>query len=174
MSLLSNTATGPLGWIKEGTLDISLSITLPSKELSAKYKEIAISQEMEKLYDGDVDTTTTGSLNDQHQDSDAVMEMRFDVMFNHLRVSAPLYTPELSYLNNAVVHPILAYMNSHSKHIPLSFDVRLMLAALDGARTPTEAGLWTALSASVALEFGRVVQDTHILPPSFIRLQPSS
>lgn len=187
MSLLSKTATGPLNWIKEGTLDISLSITLPSKESSAKYRELVTTRQMttqempttqemgnlsndandEAEVGGSVkvedtkEITTNTTTTTTNTDSGMGMEMRFDVMFNHLRVSAPLYTPELSYLNNAVVHPILAYMNSHSKHIPLSFDVRLDLANLDGARTPSEAGMWLGLSSSVALEFAQLVHDTQ-------------
>ena len=159
-------------------MDISLSITLPSVERSAKREAPVPNSDVERHGRGgasehEIETLVeTGEVIEggdaaqpQQQQLQAdgadVMELRFDVMFNHLRVVAPLYTPELSYLNNAVVHPILAYMNSHCKHIPLSFDVRLSTAMLDGSWTPSEAGLWDGISASVAMEFGRVVHDTQ-------------
>lgn len=172
MSLLSKTATGPLGWIKEGTLDISLSITLPAYDASPKhvhYVENKATKNRGSGADHEIETLVetgelieTGEVDEGkiREDEDA-MEFRFDVMFNHLRVVAPLYTPALSYLNNAVVHPILAYMNSHSKHIPLSFDVRVGMSVLDGSWTPSDAGLWDGMSASVAMEFGRIVHDTQ-------------
>lgn len=165
MSLLSKTATGPLGWIKEGTLDISLSITLPTAESTSKAIEVDLeSHQITKHEEIDIVETEeaeVGSSDPEGVDNGTTLEMRFDVMFHHLHTSAPLYTPELSYLNNAVVHPILAYINSHNKHIPLSFEVRLTVAGLDGARSPAEAGLWDALSSSVALAFSKIVSDSQ-------------
>lgn len=164
MRLLSKTATGPLGWIKEGTLDISLNITLPTWESSTKHKEV----EPEPLPSSEVELIETEEIipeieggGGEDMDSDTTLEMRFDVMFNHLRASAPLYTPELSYINNAVVHPILAYINSHNKHIPLTFYVQLAVPGLEGARSPAEAGMWDAMSGSVAVAFGKIVHDTQ-------------
>jgi distribution and morphology protein 31 len=159
MSLLSKTATGPLGWIKEGTLDISLSITLPNFESTTKHKEMEPEAHQSTKHE-EIDMAEETEDSELTDDS-TILEMRFDVMFHHLRASAPLYTPELGYLNNAVVHPILAYMNSHNKHIPLLFEVRLAVAGLDGARSPAEAGLWDALSSSVAEAFGKIVHDSQ-------------
>jgi distribution and morphology protein 31 len=169
MSLLSKTATGPLGWIKEGTLDISLNVTLPKIENTTKHKEMEPEPHHpinKPTKHEEMDMVETEELLDTTADSErtndgATLELRFDVMFNHLRASAPLYTPELSYLNNAVVHPILAYINSHNKHIPLSFEFQLDVTGLAGARSPGEAGMWDALSASVAEAFGRIVHDTQ-------------
>ena len=173
MSLLSKTATGPLGWIKEGTLDISLSITLPNVESTTKPKEAEAESHQQatntpptkheqiEITEAEEVLETINSERAHNHNNGTTLEMRFDVMFNHLHASAPLYTPELSYLNNAVVHPILAYMNTHNKHIPLSFEVRLDVVGLDGARSPAEAGLWDALSGSVAEAFGRIVHDSQ-------------
>lgn len=166
MSLLSKTATGPLGWIKEGTLDISLSITLPTLESTSKHRGVDLESQQPTTNHNEIDTVEAIEENEPSGDLErandtTTLEMRFDVMFNHLFASAPLYTPELSYLNNAMVHPILAYINTHNKHIPLSFKVQLPIANLDGARSPAEAGLWDALSNSVALAFGKIVQDSQ-------------
>jgi hypothetical protein len=40
--------------------------------------------------------------------------------FNNLRASVPLQAEELSYANNALVRPIVAYMNANRTVIPLS------------------------------------------------------
>ena len=49
--------------------------------------------------------------------------MHWAIRLNHTKFDPPLYTPELSYFNNALAQPISRYMNAHSKHIGLSFEM---------------------------------------------------
>jgi len=68
---------------------------------------------------------------------------------NHIKIDPPLYSPDISWLNNALIHPISRYMNLHSKHIKLKCKVILPQENFDGALTPGEAGIWDALSYGV-------------------------
>jgi distribution and morphology protein 31 len=53
--------------------------------------------------------------------------MHCSVTLNDLRASVPMSTPYISYMNNALVRPIVAYMNAHRTRIPLSFEAKMDL-----------------------------------------------
>lgn len=158
---INKSATGPLGWIKEGTLDISAIIAHPPKYIEG------ISDSPKWNYGSYGLHGTAGSYGSDvtHMDdmdaetNDDTLAFRVDCMFNHLLVVAPLYTPHLSYLSNALIHPILSYMNAHNKHIPLTFDMRIPLAEFDGAWTPSEAGFWDFMSKAVGEAFAQAVAE---------------
>jgi len=155
--VMNKSATGPLGWIKEGTLDISATIVHPPKYIEgvtdAKFygKNGAGGS-----YGSDVPAHMDDVDTDTYED---ILTFRVDCMFNHLLVVAPLYTPHLSYLSNALIRPVLSYMNAHSKHIPLSFEMRIPLSEFDGAWTPSEAGIWEAMSSAVGIAFAQAVDE---------------
>eukprot|EP01132_Coremiostelium_polycephalum_P000830 gene830-1037_t len=127
IDILSRNATGPLGWIKEGTIDINLNLHIPNIP-------------DHEILESEQDTIEYGII--------PIDEV------------APLYTPELSYLSNALAHPIVAYINSHSKHIPLNFNFAMNIRQFNGSWTPSQASFWDMLSASVAQELSMKVQET--------------
>lgn len=103
--LLSENSTGPLSWIKEGQLDIDLRILFPD-----------LPPERDKFRD-----LFTGD--DVFYEVEKKIDMDWDIQLNHIQLTPPLYSPELSYINNTLIQPIARYMNRHSKHIPLSFSM---------------------------------------------------
>ncbi|KAK5579274.1 hypothetical protein RB653_008955 [Dictyostelium firmibasis] len=146
--ILSRNATGPLGWIKEGTFDIDLLILLPNY-MGDNEKELLSTEQLEY---GIIPTSTENPRMNLHLD--------FKVQLNHLYSVAPLYTPEISYISNALAHPIVAYINSHSKHIPLSFKFAMNVRQFNGSWTPSQACFWEMISASVYAELLKKVQET--------------
>ncbi|EFA81839.1 hypothetical protein PPL_05071 [Heterostelium album PN500] len=146
IDILSRNATGPLGWIKEGTFDIQLNLLLP------KVKEGEILESESHTVDYGIIPIDKDPLKNLH--------LTFSVQLNHLFSVAPLYTPELSYLSNALAHPIVAYINSHSKHIPLQFNFSMNLRQYNGAWTLSQASFWELLSDSVGRELANKVQQT--------------
>ncbi|KAJ1549296.1 Mitochondrial distribution and morphology protein 31, mitochondrial precursor [Cladochytrium tenue] len=50
-----------------------------------------------------------------------------NVALNDLRASVPLTSPHISYLSNALIRPIVAYMNAHRTKIPLAVEGKLPL-----------------------------------------------
>ncbi|KAF2071222.1 hypothetical protein CYY_007456 [Polysphondylium violaceum] len=145
MDILSRNATGPLGWIKEGTFDIQLQILLPR---NLETMEILESESIEY---GIIPTDEDPSKN---------IHLSFKVQLNHLYSVAPLYTPEISYISNALAHPIVAYINSHSKHIPLSFSFSMNLRQFNGSWTPSQACFWDYMGSSVYEELANKVKET--------------
>ncbi|GAM23918.1 hypothetical protein SAMD00019534_070930 [Acytostelium subglobosum LB1] len=144
---LSKNATGPLGWIKDGTFDIQLNLLLPK------------CPEHEILVDTESTAVDYGII-PLDRDPFKNLHLNVNVQLNHLFSVAPLYTPELSYLSNALAHPIVAYINSHSKHIPLQFDFSLNLRQFNGAWTLSQASFWEVLSDSVGRELANKVKET--------------
>lgn len=53
--------------------------------------------------------------------ADPSLRMLVDVRLNNLKASVPLQTDQMSYLTNALVRPVVAYMNANRTSIPLSF-----------------------------------------------------
>ncbi|EGC31692.1 hypothetical protein DICPUDRAFT_156422 [Dictyostelium purpureum] len=145
IDILSRNATGPLGWIKEGTFDIDLLLLLPHQ---VDDKELL---ETEQVEFGIIPASENPRMN---------LHLDFKVQLNHLYSVAPLYTPEISYISNALAHPIVAYINSHSKHIPLSFKFAMNVRQFNGSWTPSQASFWDMISASVYEELLNKVQDT--------------
>ena len=57
-----------------------------------------------------------------------LLALTVDIRLNNLRAVIPReHTSHLSYLNSALVRPVVAYMNSHSTHIPVTSAVTLEL-----------------------------------------------
>jgi len=145
MDILSRNATGPLGWIKEGTFDIQLQILLP--------------RNLETMEILESDTIEYGII-PADDDPSKNIHLSFKVQLNHLYSVAPLYTPEISYISNALAHPIVAYINSHSKHIPLSFAFSMNVRQFNGAWTPSQASFWEMMGSSVYEELANKVKQT--------------
>ncbi|KAM9970165.1 hypothetical protein ACTFIR_002012 [Dictyostelium discoideum] len=146
--ILSRNATGPLGWIKEGTFDIDLLILLPN-HMDDNEKELLSTEQVEY-----------GIIPPSSENPRMNLHLDFKVQLNHLYSVAPLYTPEISYISNALAHPIVAYINSHSKHIPLSFKFAMNVRQFNGSWTPSQACFWEMISASVYAELLKKVQET--------------
>jgi len=66
----------------------------------------------------------------------------------NLNAHIPINPPELSYLNNALVIPIIAYMNTNYTTIPLNFDIDVTEQELHCSTYPDDAGLWDKISES--------------------------
>jgi mitochondrial distribution and morphology protein 31 len=50
-----------------------------------------------------------------------------DVTINNLRAFVPLSSPHLTYMSNALIRPVVGYLNSHRTKIPLSFAATMSL-----------------------------------------------
>ncbi|KAJ3012473.1 UNVERIFIED_CONTAM: Mitochondrial distribution and morphology protein 31, mitochondrial precursor [Siphonaria sp. JEL0065] len=79
--------------------------------------------------------------------------MHWAICLNDLRASVPLSTPEISYMSNALIRPVVGYMNSHRVRIPLTFEARTELARFDGSWDFFSAGIVDV----VAEEIGRAL-----------------
>ncbi|KAG6335956.1 hypothetical protein ID866_3132 [Astraeus odoratus] len=151
---LQNSTTdpgGPLSWITSGKVDAVLDIKFPRDPED----DFPLNAILGELADA-ITTAATASLNidripgqrelakpplsapteestDNSDPLKAVIDI--DLRFRDLKASVPLFTPDLSYVNNALIRPIVAFMNAHHTLVPIHCRVVKDLTDFDGAWT---------------------------------------
>lgn len=85
------------------------------------------------------------------------MLMLWQVRLNDIKANVPLRSSSLTYMNAALIRPIVSYMNSSRTDISLSFGAAMDLSNFDGAWTVYSAGLIDVLSEQV----GRAVTNMY-------------
>lgn len=89
---------------------------------------------------------------------------RFIVLDLHIqlfsvRAAVPLFTKDLSYVNSALIRPIVAYINSRQTYIPIQCRVVKRTSEFDGSWTVYDSGLMDDLSAETYEAFAAHVMD---------------
>lgn len=97
-------------------------------------------------------------VEDEETPSYLVMDMR--IHLNDVRAAVPLFNnPHISYVNQALVRPIVAYINAKRTYIPITCRIVKRLTDFDGAWTVWDCGLMDDTSAEVYSAFARDVVD---------------
>jgi distribution and morphology protein 31 len=154
---LNRGVQGPFSWIHEGTVDIVADIMFPAEN------DESLAQVMAGLYDR-LEATV---ISNQYHESDSRRQPGMDdtassddrrflvtdlrLQLNNVRAVVPLFTRDLSYINNALIRPIVAYINSRRTFIPIHCRLVKRLADFDGSWTTFDSGLMDDLSAAVSL-----------------------
>ena len=180
---LNRGVEGTFSWIREGNVDLVADVMIPNDDDSIWRQSWRKSAEaMSDLYDRVEATvtstqtsgkapaqpgTTISSTSDaldhaDHAQSEA--DKRFVVMdikvhLNDVRASVPLFTRDLSYVNNALVRPIVAYINSRRAFIPVNCRVVKRQSEFDGSWTIFDSGLLDDLSRETYDAFARDIED---------------
>lgn len=169
---------GPFSWIHEGNVDIIADIMLPNdddeslaKVMSDMYDrvEATVTQNGRKHHFSD--HATQGFDDHHHQDENPdeqqekdedkrfmIMDMR--VHLNDVRAAVPIFTRDISYVNNALVRPIVAYINSKRTFIPVNCRVVKKVGEFDGSWTLYDSGLMEEVSREVNMAV-HLVAETH-------------
>ena len=174
-------AVGPLSWIHEGNVDIVADIMIPNdsdesviKVMTDFYDRLEATLtskkhleqprlgddalEGEPLSVGGVVIPTPASPAVREEDKRfLVMDLR--VHLNDVRAVVPLFTRDLSYINNALIRPIVGYINSRRTFIPINCRVVKRMSDFDGSWTVFDSGLLNDLSAEVYDAFASDVTD---------------
>ncbi|KZM25441.1 mitochondrion organization [Ascochyta rabiei] len=85
------------------------------------------------------------------------MDLR--VHLNDVRAAVPIFTRDISYVNNALVRPIVAYINSKRTFIPVNCRVVKQVGEFDGSWTLYDSGLMEEVSREMYDAFARDVLD---------------
>jgi mitochondrial distribution and morphology protein 31 len=162
---LNRGVQGPFSWITEGNVDIIADIMIPNDS------DESLPKLMSDFYDRmEATLTTKQHLHPQDPDADPAAPMdtavanRFLIMdlrvhLNSVHASVPLFTRDLSYLNSALIRPIVAYINSRRTFIPINCRLIMPTSDFDGSWTVFDSGLMDNLSAEVYEAFARDVTD---------------
>ncbi|KAL4801221.1 hypothetical protein BDV18DRAFT_165174 [Aspergillus unguis] len=163
---LNRGVQGPFGWIHEGNVDIVADIMFPADN------DESIAKVMVDLYDRLEATVTSGRFTEdasfydstESDETKASEDKRFLVTdlrlhLNNVRAVVPIFTRDLSYINNALIRPIVAYINSRRTFIPVNSRLVKRVGDFNGSWTIYDSGLMDDLSAAVYDSFSRDVVD---------------
>jgi mitochondrial distribution and morphology protein 31 len=153
---------GMFSWVAEGTVDVIADMRLPVKveeiDLRKIVEEVRENLETIKLNNGHTpridereDEETLCAPQRARPQDDEQDQVRFDIIvcLNNVRAQVPYLTPDLSYVNNALIRPIVAYINSRRTRIPVKCRVIKPLEDFDGSWGMWDSLLFDAVSAEV-------------------------
>jgi distribution and morphology protein 31 len=173
---------GPFGWIYEGNVDIVADVMFPADN------DESIAKVMSDIYDQMHASVITSRYlhylethpQNQHWDEqekkahqDAMVQAKLDendkrflimdmkVHLNDVRAAVPLFTRDLSYVNQALIRPIVAYINSRKTFIPINCRIVKRASEFDGSWTIYDSGLMEDVSAEVYEAFAKDVTDNQ-------------
>jgi mitochondrial distribution and morphology protein 31 len=155
---------GMFSWVVEGKVDVIADMRLPVNVEEIDLRKIVegVRENIETL----TLTSGNGNGNGSHDDEDVETlyaprppriqddekgQVVFDLMvsLNDVRAQVPYLTHDLSYVNNALIRPIVAYINSRRTHIPVRCQVIKPLEDFDGSWGLWDSGLLESVSAEV-------------------------
>lgn len=155
---LNRGVQGPFSWIHEGNVDIVADIMFPAEN------DESLAKVMTDLYDRLEATVTSNRYanprpqqqRNVHEENAPHEDRRFLVTdlrihLNNARAVVPIFTRDLSYINNALIRPIVAYINSRRTFIPVNCRLVKRVSDFDGSWTTFDSGLMDDLSAAVSL-----------------------
>ncbi|KAI0538207.1 mitochondrial distribution and morphology proteins-domain-containing protein [Xylaria digitata] len=86
-----------------------------------------------------------------------VMDLR--IHLNDVKATVPVFTSNLSYVNQALVRPIVAYINAKRTYIPIGCRIVKRASDFDGSWSIYDCGLMDDTSAEVYDAFAHDVED---------------
>ncbi|KAF2237551.1 mitochondrial distribution and morphology protein family 31/32 [Viridothelium virens] len=166
---LNRGVTGPFSWIHEGNVDIVADMMLPADN------DESIAKVMSDVYDRVEATVTSNSKTDVvneppegafEQSTQDDRDKRFLVMdlrvhLCDVRAHVPIWTRDISYVNNALIRPIVAYINSKRTFIPVNCRVVKSVDEFDGSWTIFDSGLMDDLSRETYDAFAHDIMDNQ-------------
>ncbi|MCJ1317453.1 Mitochondrial distribution and morphology protein 31, mitochondrial precursor [Xylographa vitiligo] len=177
---LNRGAHGPFSWIHQGNVDIVADIMFPTdndesiaKVMTDFYERMeatVTSRQQIRTADGSsiiinndvedpVRENTPVRIPGGNEEDKRFLVMDLRVHLNDVRAAVPLFTRDISYVNNALIRPIVAYINSRSTFIPINCRVVKRASEFDGSWTFYDSGLMDDLSAEAYTAFARDVTD---------------
>ena len=169
---LNRGVDGPFSWIHEGNVDIVADLMFPAdndesiaKFVSNFYDKVEatvtptryLQKGQESISINDIslhkdDALATSTVSGSSNDDKRFLVMDLRVHLHDIRAAVPIFTKDLSYVNNALIRPIVAYMNSRRTFIPINCRVVKRASEFDGSWTIFDSGLMDDLSAEVRLK----------------------
>ncbi|CAK5281289.1 unnamed protein product [Mycena citricolor] len=158
----ASTTEGPISWIVSGKMDVVFDIKFPrdpedDSQLNALIGEIAdaISTSLASVerIPGQhglarpplqVPEKASSSVDTRRQ-----LIIDIDLRFRDLKAAVPIFTKDLSYVNNALIRPIVSFMNANRTLVPIRCRVVKDVADFDGSWTMWESGLMDELALEV-------------------------
>lgn len=159
---LNRGVSGPFGWITSGTVDVVADMTFPKDDPDLNFAQV-FHDVVERVENTVVSQTGTPPAPPSGE-VDHIKYLVFDlrVQLNNAKAAVPLFNNHLSYVNKALIRPIVAYVNSRHTYVPVSCRIAKELSEFNGSWTPFDSGLMEDMSAEVYEAFARDVVDEQV------------
>lgn len=181
---LNRGVEGPFSWIHDGNVDIVADVMFPAEDdesiakiMSDFYDRVESTVTSNKFVQGNsylhppklpegvlqgeesaAAKAAVSDLADDDQDKRfLIMDLR--IQLEDVHAAVPLFTKDLSYVSNALIRPIVAYINSNRAFIPINCRVVKRVSEFDGSWTIHDSGLMEDLSREAYDAFARDVVD---------------
>lgn len=182
---LNRGVEGPFGWIYEGNVDIVADVMFPAdtdegitKVMTDFYdqlEEVVIQNRhrfLRNVREQAPALLTSGHLADSGLDQSEDLpettplddERRYLIMdlrihMNDVKAAVPLFTKDMSYVNQALVRPIVAYINAKKTYIPIGCRIVKRASDFEGSWSIFDCGLMNDMSAETYVAFAKDVED---------------
>lgn len=170
---LNRGVQGAFGWIVSGNVDLLADLMLPSDTddytMSEMMKDVLERWEntlmRRKRKAGDPISMPSGSHSDeplttaQAAQAQKYLVLDLRVQLNDVRAAVPLFNTDLNYVNNAMIRPIVAYINSRDTYIPINCRVVKKVDDFAGSWTMYDSGLMDNISEEVYQAFAENVSN---------------
>lgn len=160
---------GPLGWITSGKVDMVGEIMVPQEQDEISVAEIvnliadSIKKEATRYKNPEVHSKHpdlhTRLTSADYKDVSKYFVLDLNIRLNNVRASVPFKAPELSYVNYALIRPIVAYINSKNTFIEIHNRVVKNILDFDGSWTVYDSLLMDDISEEVYDNFAEYVAD---------------
>ncbi|KAM9916928.1 hypothetical protein OXX59_009689, partial [Metschnikowia pulcherrima] len=154
---------GPFGWISAGKVDMMGDVMVPEDARDYNVADIvqivadSIHKEATRYRNPGVAPKRESRLSPEDVSQFFVLDLT--LRLNNVRASVPFQAPELSYVNYALIRPIVAYINSRNAFIEIKARVVKSLADFAGSWTVYDSLLMDDISESVYDSFVNYVAD---------------
>ncbi|CAK9438686.1 uncharacterized protein LODBEIA_P29100 [Lodderomyces beijingensis] len=160
---------GPFGWITSGKVDLLGEIMVPQEHSEITVTEIvnsiasSIKKEATRYKNPEVhskhpDLHTRLTSND-YKDISKYFVLDLTLRLNNVRATVPFKAPELTYVNYALIRPIVAYINSKNTFIEIHNRIVKNISDFDGSWTLYDSLLMDDISEEVYDNFAEYVVD---------------
>ncbi|EGW34797.1 uncharacterized protein SPAPADRAFT_57869 [Spathaspora passalidarum NRRL Y-27907] len=160
---------GPFGWISNGRVDMIGDVMVPQDSDELTVKEIvsiiadSIKKEATRYKNPEVmekhPDLHTRLTSDDYTDISKYFVLDLTIRLNNVRASVPFQTPELSYINYALIRPIVAYINSKNTFIEIHNRIVKNIQDFSGSWTIYDSLLMDDISEEVYDNFVDYVAD---------------
>ncbi|CAI5758905.1 unnamed protein product [Candida verbasci] len=160
---------GPFGWIYNGKVDMIGDVMVPKENNEISVSEIvtmitdSIKKEATRYKNPEVHQKHpdmhTRLTSDDYTDISKYFVLDLTIKLSNVRAKVPFKTPELSYINYALIRPIVAYINSKNTIIEIHNRIVKNIQDFSGSWTIYDSLLMDDISEEVYDNFVDYVAD---------------
>lgn len=157
---------GPFGWITDGKVDMIGDLIIPKPEhkdlfhyyLGFRNKNNPDQEDKEETFQSNLKKSINNFQNSINIKADNII-LDLTIKLNNVRASVPFQTNELSYINYALIRPIVAYINAKNTLIEIKNRIIKPVKDFEGSWSIYDCLLMDDISQEVYDNFADYVAD---------------